>query len=130
MLTLYTVEMWNVLTDVGIREWFGIRLPAVRIPWQGPVFLPPDLRLRYWLDQTTARALQHDIRKRYLNAALTPDRMSIFEGYGLEVADSPQRELEGMEFLARQADHFQDEDDAVLIVQQIPCEGHTGQVPG
>jgi hypothetical protein len=53
-----------------------------------------------------ARALQCDIRRRYSSESWPPNRASIFEGYGLQIPDDKQRERQGLDYLARQAEHF------------------------
>jgi hypothetical protein len=111
--------MWDMLTDVVLQEWFGLRLPPSRVPGGGPIHLPLHLRLIYCLDQTCARQTQSDIRKHYLGLNRKPPEMSIFAGYGISIPDDLQREREGLEFLARQVDHFRSMDDYLFIVQSV-----------
>jgi len=118
-LSHYTVEMWDMLTDVVLQEWFGLRLPPSKLPWGEPLYLPNDLRLLYCLNQTSARQAKSDIHKHYLSLKREPPNLSIFAGYGLTVPDDFQREREGLRFLARQADHFRSTNDYLFIVQMV-----------
>jgi hypothetical protein len=118
-LSHYTAEMWDMLTDVVLTEWFGLRLPPSKLPWAEPLYLPNDLRLLYCLNQTYARQAKSDIRKRYLSLKREPPDLSIFAGYGITVLDDFQRERDGLRFLARQADHFRSTNDYLFIVQTV-----------
>ena len=115
--------MWDTLTDVVLQEWFGLRLPPSRVPWDGPIHLPNHVRLIYCLDRTYARQAQSDIRKHYMALNRKPPEMSILAGYGLSIPDDLEREREGLEFLARQADHFRSTDDYLFIVQSVYPDG-------
>ena len=111
--------MWDVLADVVLYEWFGLRLPPSKIPWGGPVFLPPRLRLIYCLDRSHARQARTSIHSRYVPQKREPPQNSIFEGYGLAIPDGLQREREGLLFLSRQADHFRSTNDYLFITQTV-----------
>lgn len=115
----YTAAMWDMLTDVVLQEWFGLRLPPSRLPWDGPIYLPPGVRFVYCLDRSAARQARDGIDSRYLSRGLPSDRMSIFAGYGLAIPDDLRREREGLEFLARQAEHFRSVRDYLFVVQTL-----------
>jgi hypothetical protein len=118
-LSNYTAKMWDILTDVVLEEWFGLRLPPSRLPWNGPVCLPNECRLLYCLDRQRARQMKADIERRYLSRKRGVDSISIFAGYGLTVPDDMERERDGLVFLAHQADHFRSSDDYMFIIQDF-----------
>lgn len=115
----YTVEMWGILTDVVLYEWFGLRLPPSKVPWDGPVYLPPHLRLLYCLDRSYARQACNDIQSRYLRLDHSARSRSIFAAYNVHVPDDFQREHEGLHFIARQIEHFRSRDDYLFITQAL-----------
>lgn len=115
-LTTYTLDMWGLLTAEILWEWFGIRLPKRKVPWDGPVYLPPGHQLLYRFNRKDARALRHDVQRRYFEASHHPDRVSIFAGYGVNIPGDMQREREGFEFLARQTEHFDSDNQYVFVV--------------
>lgn len=118
-LSHYTTEMWGILTDVVLQEWFGLRLPPSKVPWQGPDDLPDGSRLLYCLDRSYARQAKADIHRYYLSLNRGLNSMSIFAGYGLIIPDDLVRERDGLSFLARQAEHFRSLDDYLFIVQDV-----------
>ncbi|TWT63238.1 hypothetical protein [Rubinisphaera italica] len=103
--------------DVALQEMFGIRLPPSINPWEGLLVLPAGYRLLFCLNQKYARQVRADIRKRYLDKDRPEDSLSIFAAYGLHIQDDLMREREGLQFLARQADHFSSQDNFIFIVQ-------------
>ena len=107
-------EMWDVFTDVGIWEWYRIRLPNDSIPW-GRLCLPNDLTLLFLLDKQRSRALSVDINERYLNNSV---ECSLFAGYGMSIPNDIKHERNLMEFLARQTNHFENDDDYVLVTHR------------
>jgi len=111
--------MWDLLTDVVLQEWFGLRLPPSKLPWVEPIFLPPHQRLIYYLDRTSARQACSSIQSRYLSQKREPPDMSIFAGYGLSIPDDFQREREGLLFLSRQVEHFRSANDYLFITQNV-----------
>jgi hypothetical protein len=111
--------MWDILIDVVLQEWFGFRLPPSKVPWGGPIFLPPHLRLVYCLDRTYARQARSNINGNYLSLKREPPQISIFAGYGLPIFDDLKREREGLEFIARQAEHFRSPSDYLFITQNV-----------
>lgn len=115
----YTTEMWDILNSVVLQEWFGLRLPRSKTPWGGAVYLPPHLRLIYCLDRTYARQARFDIHAHYLPLKREPPDMSIFAGFGLAISNDFERERDGLEFIARQAEHFRSLDDYLFIVQDL-----------
>ena len=100
-----------------LQEWFGLRLPPSKLPWDGPIFLPLHLKLIYCLDRTYARQVRADIRKHYFALNRQPPTMSIFAGHGVSISEDLEREREGLEFIARQAEHFRSIDEYLFIVQ-------------
>lgn len=114
----YTDEMCGVLTDVVLREWFGLRRRRSKVPWEGPVYLPDEYRLLCCLDRHCARQAKADIHRHYLSLNREPGSTSIVAGYGLAVPNDQQREREGLVYLARQAEHFRSLDDYLFIVQE------------
>ena len=124
-LSHYTVEMWDILTDVVLQEWFGQRLPPFKVPWGGAVYVPDKHRLLYCFDRSNARQAQADINRSYLSLDPELRSLSIFSSYGLNIPDDFTREREGLQFLARQADHLPSLDDYLFIVQDMyPDAGH------
>ncbi len=119
----YTAEMWDILIDVVLQEWFGLRLPPSKLPWGETLYLPDDLRLLYCLDRKYARQAQADISRHYLSLKRRSDEMSIFAGYGLTIPDDIERERDGLVFLARQADHFRSLEDYLFVVQNAYPSG-------
>ena len=111
--------MWGILTDVVLQEWFGLRLPPSKVPWQGPVFLPEGCRLLYCLDRSHARQAKADIDHHYFSLSRGADSMSIFAGYALRIPNDLERERDGLSFLARQAEHFRSFDDYLFIIQEV-----------
>jgi hypothetical protein len=68
-----------------------------------------------YLNRHDARALRSDIQTRY-----RPNReFTIFDAYCLQIPDAAQREHEGFDFLARQADHFEDADQYLVIIHTL-----------
>lgn len=124
-LSGYTLEMWDILTCVVLQEWFGLRLPPSKLPWDGTICLPPNLRLNYCLDRTYARQARSRIQSCYLSLDENPGRMSVFSGYGLSIPDDFRREREGLLFLSRQAEHFRSIDDYLFITQNLYADGET-----
>lgn len=124
-LSGYTLEMWDILTCVVLQEWFGLRLPPSKLPWDGTICLPPNLRLNYCLDRTYARQARSRIQSCYLSLDENPGRMSVFSGYGLSIPDDFRREREGLLFLSRQAEHFRSLDDYLFITQNLYADGET-----
>jgi hypothetical protein len=124
-LSGFTVEMWDILTGVVLQEWFGLRLPPSKLPWDGSICLPPNLRLNYCLDRTYARQAHSRIQSRYLSLDENPGRMSIFSGCGFSIPNDFQREREGLLFLARQADHFRSFNDYLFITQTLYADEKT-----
>jgi hypothetical protein len=118
-LAHYTTEMWDILNDVILQEWFGLRLPPSKVPWQGPVYLPDRWRLRYCLDRSYARQAKGDIDRHYLSLNRMAPSMSIFASYLLVIPNDLERERDGLSFLARQAEHFRSLDDYLFIIQEI-----------
>lgn len=118
-LDFYTEEMWGMVSVIAV-EWLGIRLPELRTAWDGPICLPPEIHPLLCLNRTDARALRHDLQRRYFNRQFSPNRLSIFGGYGVDIAEEFSRERDGMEFLARQAEHLANVDDHILVVQHLP----------
>ena len=116
-LSDYTAEMWGILTDVVLGEWFGLRLPPSKVPWKGPVYLPDECRLLYCLDRKYARQAKADIDRHYLSLKRGANSLSIFAGYGLVIPDDLERERDGLVFLARQAEHFRSLDDYLFMIQ-------------
>ena len=113
------MEMWDILTDVVLQEWFGLRLPPSKLPWEGPIHLPPHLRLNYCLDRAYARQARSRIQSHYLAIDHDSNRMSIFAGYGLSIPNDMQREREGLDFLVRQSGHFRSVNDYLFITQNV-----------
>jgi hypothetical protein len=113
----YTTEMWDILTDVVLHEWFGIRLPPLKLPWQGAIYLPDGCRLIYCFDRHDARRVTAEIHHHYDALNREGDSMSIFAGYGLSIPADVKRERDGLSFLARQAEYFRSLDDYLFIVQ-------------
>lgn len=118
----YTTEMWEILTDVVLREWFGLRLPPSKIPWDDAIFMPPHLRLVYCLDRSYARQARSAIHRRYLSQKRGPPAMSIFTGCGLSIPDDIQLERDGLLFLSRQAEHFSSASDYLFITQNVDAD--------
>lgn len=118
-LSDYTTEMWDILVDVVLQEWFGLRLPPSKLPWCGPLFLPPNLRLNYCLNRTYARQAHSEIQSRYLSLNPDPSRMSIFAAYGMSIPDDLERERQGLVFLSRQSDYFRSTNDYLFIMQNV-----------
>ncbi|WP_339745317.1 hypothetical protein [uncultured Rubinisphaera sp.] len=118
-LSHFTIPMWDILMDVFANKWFGLRLPPSKIPWEGPVAVPAGYRLLYCLNQKYARQARTDIRNRYLNIDRSEDSLSIFAAYGLQIQDDTIREREGLQFIARQSDHFSSQDDYIFIIQDL-----------
>ncbi len=118
-LDLYSRQMWDMITWT-IGEKFRIRL-FHELPWDGPCYLPYGLDLRLCLNRHSARAIRNDIEQRYLSRPdrLREESMSVFAGYGVLIPNDMQRERDAMEFLARQAEHFESIDDYIFIVQEI-----------
>jgi hypothetical protein len=110
----FTAEMWDVITDVGIWEWYRIRLPTNSIPWDR-LCLPNDLTLLFLLDKPRSRALSVDIHERYLNNSV---ECSLFAGYGMSIPNDIKHEQDLMKFLARQTNHFKNDDDYVLVTHR------------
>lgn len=115
-LPRYTAEMWSILTDVVLQEWFGLRLPPSKLPWQGPLYASQGCRFLYCLDRSYARQVKADIYRHYFSLDRGAESISIFAGYGLAIPDDLERERDGMAFLARQAEHFRSLDDYLFIV--------------
>lgn len=114
-LPSYTARMWDILRDVILEERWGIRMPVRLDPIDKPTQLPIGVRLLMYLNRHDARALRSDIRARY-----HPNReFTIFDSYSLQVAHAAQREHEGFDFLARQADHFEDADQYLVIIHTL-----------
>ncbi|MFO7904901.1 MAG: hypothetical protein ACQESR_30380 [Planctomycetota bacterium] len=123
----YTIEMWDILTDVVLQEWFGLRLPPSKLSWGEPIVLPPHLRLIYCLDRSYARQARHTIQSRYLSQRRGPPDMSIFAGYGLSIPNDFQLEREGLLFLSRQAEQFRSTSDYLFITQNVYPDGDKQQ---
>jgi hypothetical protein len=119
VLLEYTPEMWDILTNVVLLEWFGIRLPPSKIPWDGPVYLPNEFRLVYCLDRNSARQAKAEVQVHYHSLKRGSESLSIFAGYGLQVPNDIDRERDGLMFLAGQYEHFRSSTDYVFIVQQM-----------
>jgi hypothetical protein len=111
--------MWDILTDVVLQEWFGIRLPPSSVPWQGPTRLPNGFCLLHCFDRTKARQVKVDIDQHYLSLDRGDDSVSIFAGYACAIPDSLERERDGLRFLARQANHFRSLDDYLFIIEGV-----------
>ena len=116
-LSNFTTEMWGILTDVVLQEWFGLRLPPSKLPWHGPIYLPDGIQLLYGLDRGSARQARADIHRHYFSLNRGSGSLSIFAGYGLAISDDLVRERDGLSFLARQAEHFRSLDDFLFILQ-------------
>lgn len=117
-LSGFTGEMWDVLTDV-VFEWFRLRLQLSNVPWDGPVCVPQGTRLLYCHDRSYARQAKHDIKRRYLSRVRESNSISVFTGCNMLVPDDFAREREGLEFIARQADHLASPDDFVFVIQEL-----------
>ena len=115
--------MWDILTDIVLQEWFGLRLPPSKLPWGERLYLPPHLRLLYCLDRIYARQARSDIEKHYLSLKRERPNMSTFASYGLSIQDDLDRERDGLLFLSRQAEHFRSIDDYLFIVQTVYADG-------
>ncbi|TVP97438.1 MAG: hypothetical protein EA381_14965 [Planctomycetaceae bacterium] len=113
-----------MLADVVLREWFGLRLPPSKIPWDEPIFLPPHLRLVYCLDRSYARQARSSIHRRYLSRKRGSLDKSIFSGFGLSVPDDIQLERDGLLFLFRQSEHFRSASDYLFITQNVYADGY------
>ncbi|EMI41729.1 hypothetical protein [Rhodopirellula sp. SWK7] len=123
----YTTEMCDILTDVVLQEWFGLRLPPSKLPGGLQIFVPPHLRLVYCLDYSSARQVMTRIRSCYFSRKRRPPDLSIFAGYGLSIPADFQLEREGLLFLARQCDHFRSNDDYLFITQCVYPDGNAQQ---
>ena len=111
--------MWDILTDVVLEDWFGLRLPPSKLPWGEPLYLPDDLRLLYCLDRSCSQQAKADIYQHYLSLRRETFGISIFAGYGLAIPDDLERERDGLLFLSRQADHFRSLNDYLFVVQDL-----------
>ena len=117
-LSGYTPETWDILTDVVLKEWFGVRLPSSKTPWEGPIYLPPHVRLVYCLDRASARQVRSDIHAHYPVKREYPE-ISVFSGCGLSIPDDLELEREGLDFIARQSEHFRSPNDYLFITQEV-----------
>src|SRR5262245_4442037 len=63
-----------------------------------------------------ARQANADIHRHYLSLNRGAESISIFAGYGLTIRDDLERELDGLSFLARQAEHFRSLNDYLFIL--------------
>lgn len=113
----YTVEMYDILTDIVLSEWFGIKRPRSKLPWGIRPYFPQGNRLLYCLDRVAASKLQSEITNKYLSIQRDPEFMSIFAGYGLSIPDDFALERNGLSFLARQREYFRSSNEFVLIIQ-------------
>lgn len=112
----YTEEMWDMLTTEN-GERFGFSIPH---PWTSATIQPrlslPGERMLLCLDQHTAQRLHNDVQDRYLRQKFNPSRLSAFGTFGLNVPNDVEREREGMEFLARQVNHFTAENQRIIVL--------------
>ena len=114
----FTIQMWDILRDAILEEWFQLRLPTLKVPWDGPIYLPFNLRLAYCLDRSSARQATVSIEDRYISLNRYSTELSIFAGYGLNVPNDLEFERCGLTFVARQSHHFRTSDDYLFIVQE------------
>ena len=113
-----TRQMWNVLTDVGIWEWYRIRLPKFTEPF-GVIHLPDHLAPIFLIDRQDARRIAADIKERYLNMPISE---SLLNAYGLNCPDALQREVNIMDFIARQSNHINNHNQYLLVVHNPNSE--------
>ena len=113
-ITGISADMWSVLTDVAVWEWYRIRLPSAKQLF-GKLCLPNDATFLFLLDQQRAKTLSVDINSRYLNKSV---HESLFDAYGLEIVNSLERERTAMQFLARQSNHIDNNKEYLLILKQ------------
>lgn len=114
----YSEAMWDVL-----RDWLATEL-RVKLPTQGPVTIPSVYRVELWR-RHDARCVKTSIEKR-LAAITTLPSTDIFVNYGYSVAEGASRYREGLDFLKRQSEHLQS-DEQVLV---ICCRSSYSQLEG
>ena len=113
----YTQEMFSVLLS-GLSEEERVHFPSTRRLF-GEVKLDGDTAIVKCLTRHDAKVLQTRIEKvslRLVERAGELGFCGIFSSYGLEIENHQQYELDGLEYLKRQTEHFKSHDEYLLIV--------------
>ncbi len=122
VLPHYSEEMWEIMTsDWG--EKCGSELPLPTEEEMNVMGWFWRLGVILCLDRGTARIISQRVRDRcipWLNAQ--GGKSNAFECYGLKVGNGYQREQEGLEFLARQATHFTEEGQRLILLALVTTE--------
>lgn len=112
-LERYSEAMWDVL-----RDWLATEL-RVALPAQGPVETQSGCRVELWRIHD-ARWVKTSIEKR-LAATTSLPSTDIFGNYGYSIAEGASRYREGLDFLKRQSEHLQsDEQMLAICIRSLP----------